>query len=255
MAKLIASSRRPLWGLLLAAAFSFAAERAAAAENVLLELVLAVDCSSSVSDGEFLLQMEGIAGAFEDEDVLDALQQVGARGVAVSLVQWSSSTSQTEVIGWTKLTGAPEALAFAARVRATPRVILGGATAISRAMDWAVASLLSNAYEGERLIVDISGDGRANDGSSPAAARAAANRAGVTINGLAILNEEPRLAGYYLAGVVGGPGAFLVTADDYGDFALAMRRKLYYEILGPPIAGLPGAAPAVPQVAYFPGEY
>lgn len=252
MAEPIASSRRPLWGLLLAAAFSFAAERAAAMESVLLELVLAVDCSSSVSDGEFRLQMEGIAGAFEDEAVLAALRQVGTRGIAVSLVQWSSSTSQSEVIGWTRLAGTPDALTFAARVRATPRVIVGGATAISRAMDWAVASLFSNAYEGERVVVDISGDGRANDGGSPAAARAAANRAGVTINGLAILNEEPELAGYYLAGVVGGPGAFLVTADDYEDFSVAMRRKLYYEIRGQPIAQAP---PAVPQVAFFPGEY
>src|SRR3546814_13010333 len=75
---------------------------------------------------------------------------------------------------------------------------------------------------------DLSGDGRSNEGGSPAFARAAANRAGITINGLAILNEEPELAGYYIAGVVGGPGAFLLTADDFQDFAVAMRRKLYF---------------------------
>ena len=50
------------------------------------------------------------------------------------------------------------------------------------------------------------------------------------INGLAILNEEPGLARYYIAGVVGGPGSFLLTADDFADFAVAMRRKLYFEI-------------------------
>src|SRR3546814_7921188 len=81
---------------------------------------------------------------------------------------------------------------------------------------------------------DLSGDGRSNEGGSPAFARAAANRAGVTINGLAILNEEPDLARYYMAGVVGGPGSFLVTADDFDDFARAMRRKLYFEIVGAP---------------------
>src|SRR3546814_5657328 len=83
---------------------------------------------------------------------------------------------------------------------------------------------------------DLSGDGRSNEGGSPAFARAAANRAGITINGLAILNEEPELAGYYIAGVVGGPGAFLLTADDFQDFAVAMRRKLYFEIVGSPVA-------------------
>jgi hypothetical protein len=82
-----------------------------------------------------------------------------------------------------------------------------------------------------------------------------ANRAGITINGLAILNEEPRLARYYLAGVVGGPGAFLLTAPDFEAFAVAMRRKLYFEIVGPPIATAPPAPPHGPQVAQFPGQY
>jgi len=255
MAKLTASFRRSLRGLSLAAACGCAGTPAAAAEIVMLELVLAVDCSSSVSDLEFQLQMEGIASAFEDEAVLAALQQAGPRGIAVSLLQWSSAKSQAEAIGWTRLSGLPDSLAFAARVRATPRMIQGGATAISTAIDKAVASIHGNAFTGERLVIDISGDGRANDGASPAIARAAANRSEVTINGLAILNEEPQLAGYYIAGVIGGPGAFLLSAGDYSDFALAMRRKLYAEILGQPVAGLPGSEAVGRQIAYFPGEY
>lgn len=66
-----------------------------------------------------------------------------------------------------------------------------------------------------------------------------ANRAGITVNGLAILNEEPDLAGYYLAWVVGGPGSFILAADDYYDFVEAIRRKLHMEITGLPIAGAP----------------
>src|SRR3546814_4441183 len=89
----------------------------------------------------------------------------------------------------------------------------------------------------EVRISDWSSDVCSSDlGGSPAFARAAANRAGITINGLAIQNEEPELAGYYIAGVVGGPGAFLLTADDFQDFAVAMRRKLYFEIVGSPVA-------------------
>ena len=212
-------------------------------ELVRLELVLAVDCSSSVNRDEFILQMEGIAAAFEDPAVLAALEQTGEHGIAVSLLQWSSAGAQAEAIGWTRLGGISDSLAFAARVRATPRLIQGGATAISNAVDRAVASIHGNAYTGERLVIDISGDGRANEGASPAIARAAANRAGVTINGLAILNEEPGLARYYIAGVVGGPGSFLLTADDFEDFAVAMRRKLYFEIVGPPVVEAPQARP------------
>ena len=116
-------------------------------------------------------------------------------------------------------------------------------TALGNAMDRAARWTQTNGYLGERVVVDVSGDGRSNEGGSPAFARAAANRLGITINGLAILNEEPGLARYYIAGVVGGPGSFLLTADDFEDFAVAMRRKLYFEIVGPPVVEAPQARP------------
>ncbi|GAB4366242.1 MAG: DUF1194 domain-containing protein [Kiloniellaceae bacterium] len=244
MAGLRAHLPRSLTALPLAAALWFAsacpaAGPAQAMEAVRLELVLAVDCSSSVNRHEFELQMEGIAAAFEDPAVLAALEQAGAAGIAVSLLQWSSAGAQTRAIGWTHIAGRADAFAFSATVRRTGRVVSGGATALGNAIDAAVLWTETNGFHGERRVIDVSGDGRSNEGGSPAFARAAANLAGITINGLAILNEEPRLARYYLAGVVGGPGAFLLTADDFDDFAVAMRRKLYFEIVGPPIAALP----------------
>ncbi len=241
--------------LLAAAALWQGAQPAAALERVELELVLAVDCSSSVSSEEYTLQMHGIAAAFEDPRVLTALELSGS--IAVALLQWSSAGQQAEVIAWTRIDGARDALAFAERVRAAERRIVGGATALNPAINASVAWTQTNAFQGERVVIDVSGDGRANEGGSPAFARAAANRAGVTINGLAILNEEPRLARYYLAGVVGGPGAFLLTADDFSDFAVAMRRKLYFEIVGPPIAAVapPAAPPHGPQVTHYRSQY
>lgn len=216
---------------------------ALANEVVRLELVLAVDCSSSVNHEEFSLQMEGIAGAFEDPAVLAVLAQ-GSGDIAVSLMQWSSAGAQTRAIPWTRVGSEGEALAFAAQVRAVGRVVSGGATAIGNAIDAAAAWTLDNGFAGQRVVIDVSGDGRSNEGGSPAFARAAANRAGITINGLAILNEEPALGRYYVAGVVGGPGSFLLTADDFEDFAVAMRRKLYFEVVGPPVVEAPGLAAA-----------
>ena len=239
---------RSIRALSAGAALWCAAGEAAATELVRLELVLAVDCSSSVNKDEFTLQMEGIAGAFEDPAVLAALEQAGTQGIAVSLLQWSSAGTQVKAIPWTRIASQAEALAFSARVRDVGRLVPGGATALGNAIDVAAAWTRANAYLGERVVIDVSGDGRSNEGGSPAFARAAANRAGITINGLAILNEEPGLARYYVAGVVGGPGAFLLTADDFEDFAVAMRRKLYFEIVGPPIVEAPpepgGPAPA-----------
>ncbi len=60
--------------------------------------------------------------------------------------------------------------------------------------------------------------------------------AGITINGLAILNEVPDLDRYYRDHVIGGPGAFMMTATDYSDFGTAIRRKLVREIRGAPVA-------------------
>ena len=90
-------------------------------------------------------------------------------------------------------------------------------------------------------MIDVSGDGIANQGQSPAVARSRIAKLGITVNGLAIMNETPRLDRYFMAGVVGGPGGFMLTALDYSDFAVAILEKLIHEISGPPVARMPGS--------------
>ena len=55
---------------------------------------------------------------------------------------------------------------------------------------------------------------------------------GVTINGLPILEgrEADTLEGWYADNVIGGPFAFVLPANGYGDFARAIRRKFLVEI-------------------------
>ena len=63
---------------------------------------------------------------------------------------------------------------------------------------------------------------------------------GITINGLAIMNDRPNyvrspmpnLDLYYRNCVIGGPGTFIVVTHDFKDFAAAIRRKLVLEIAG-----------------------
>src|SRR3546814_2614986 len=68
---------------------------------------------------------------------------------------------------------------------------------------------------------------------------------GVTVNGLAILNEDSSVATYYRNNVIGGQGAFVITANDYESFAQAILEKLIKEIGGVPVveAPRPGARP------------
>lgn len=227
--------------------FCVAPKPGKAAAEVSLELVLAVDCSSSVDQEEFELQMRGLAKAFRHPSVLNALQQTWPKGIAVALLQWSGDNDQVKALDWTLINSAPAAAAFADELDKTPRFVDGGPTALGNAVNISVDWIRGNPFVGERQVIDVSGDGRANTGDAAAVARHYANQNGITVNGLAILNEEPKLASYYLAGVVGGPGSFLLTANDFEDFSRAIRRKIFFEITGPPI--VQGPMPALPHLA------
>jgi len=83
-------------------------------------------------------------------------------------------------------------------------------------------------------VIDVSGDGMANFGVPPSTARDTLVGKGITINGLAILSEEPWLDEYYRSNVIGGPAAFVAVAKGYDSFADAILRKLVQEVAGAP---------------------
>ena len=216
-----------------------------AAEPVDLALVLAVDSSPSVNSYEFNLQMGGLADAFRDGAVLNAIKAAAPNGIAVTLVLWASPERQALAFGWTEVRDAASAEAVARMIDLTPRLVDGGGTAISDAIDFSIRLL--DGVAATRRVIDVSGDGRNNMGNAtlatsplPASPRAVA--AGITVNGLAILNEDPTLDSYYLSHVIGGADAFVLTADDYEDFGRAIRLKLITEITGAPVALLPTSA-------------
>lgn len=201
-----------------------------------MALVLSVDTSTSVDNGEFRLQMAGLATAFRDPSVQYAILTGAPRGLAVTLVQWSGKDAQVQAIPWTLIRTQLDAERLADAISVTDRLVVGGRTALGEAMAHGVGLLGELEQTARRNVIDISGDGGSNEGRLPTEARELARRAGVQINGIAILNEEPRLDHYFRSDVIVGPGAFLVTATDYVDFARAMRMKLVREILGTPIA-------------------
>jgi len=229
--------------LLVASLCGAAAERP---DRVDVNLVLAVDSSSSVDGEEFALQMEGIAHAFRDPALIAAIEGGTHHAIAVTLVEWSNAAWQRENIGWTVIHDAASAQAFADQVDIAPRMIYGGATSISGGLRFALKQLAKAAAPAERVVIDLSGDGANNQGAPVADAREAVLAAGATINGLAIVNEEPDLEFYYRSEVIGGPGAFALQASDYEDFARAILRKLLREIEAVPVAQTPRRGPAGP---------
>lgn len=198
-----------------------------------LALCLAVDVSASVDFDEFGLMVGGYAAAFRDPGV-QAACTAGPRGaVAVAMLFWSGAAQPPEVaVPWALLDGAAAAEALAAAMEDAPRLPQPGATAIGEGMAAALALLARCPFDAARLVLDVSGDGRHNQGRAPGLVRDIGVAAGVTINGLAVLNEEPDLLAHYVAEVIGGPGSFAMDCPDYAAFAEAIRLKLAREIRG-----------------------
>ena len=201
-----------------------------------LELVLAIDCSYSVDAREFELQKIGLAQAFRNPGVLAAIQAGKHKTIAVSVVEWSKPGVQEVVVPWTLVRDGAGAEALAARIEAVPRLTAEGATSISSMIRFGIAYLAANPISGARRVIDISADGRNNAGQKIAAAGALARAYGVTINGLAILNEIPTLHFYFEQQVISGPDAFVMEANDYEDYAVAILRKLIREIGDPAVS-------------------
>jgi hypothetical protein len=193
-------------------------------------LVLAVDASGSVNQTRFELQRRGYADAFRSQQVLSAIEGGSTRSIAVTMVQWTGPAMQVQVVPWMLVKDAGSAQALADAIERAPRQLFGGGTSISGAIDHAMLILPNAPYLGLKRVIDISGDGSNNRGRDVREARDEAVKAGVVINGLPIVSLEFDLDKYYFNNVIGGPGAFIVPADSYDNFAQAVLRKLVLEI-------------------------
>ena len=198
--------------------------------NTAILLVLAVDASGSVNQTRFELQRKGYADAFRNPRVLDAIRGWATGSIAVTMTQWTGPAMHVLAVPWTLIKDAASANAFADAIEAAPRQLFGGCTSISGAIDHAMLLFPAAPYRGLKRVIDVSGDGINNRGRDVREARDEAVRAGVIINGLPIVAIEYGLDKYYYDHVIGGPGAFIVPADSYENFAQAVLRKLILEI-------------------------
>ncbi|MBL8672516.1 MAG: DUF1194 domain-containing protein [Alphaproteobacteria bacterium] len=217
----------------------------AAAEPVDLELIFAADGSGSIDEEELKLQRDGYADALEDPRVLAAIANGQHRAIAVCYTEWGSATSQHVIVDWAVIRDRASAEAFGAKLRGAPRAATGY-NSISGAIDFAVKQLRSNAYEAERQVIDVSADGPHYGGRPVEDARDDALKAGVTINGLVIKTRGGgsyrgpggiSLEQHFELSIIGGPGSFVIAADQTRSFHQAILAKMAREI-----AAAPGAA-------------
>ena len=230
-----------LSAVLLAGYLIWMGQPAQAAEPVDVALVLVTDVSRSIDDSEFELEKQGYAMAFTNPEVLAAIKGGALGAIAVNYVEFASTYEVSTVIDWTVIRDEPGARAFAARLTATPRSYYGR-TAIGSGIELAIRNIAASGFEAQRRVIDVCGDGTSNNGPDVSDMRDAAVAAGITLNGLAIINDHPvswtfahvqppgGLANYYRENVTGGAGSFVLEVHDFQTFGTAMTRKLIDEI-------------------------
>ena len=211
-----------------------------AKDYVDLELVIATDVSQSIDREEALLQRQGVADAFRSPEVINAIASGVLRRIAVAYIDYSSRDFNRVVIDWQIVSDAKSAYAFADRLLGSD-LTFGRRTSISDALELGAEMIRTNDIEGTRTVIDVAGDGPNNYGGFVDDVRDKVMAQRITINGLPIINDHggpgsryniEDLDEYYRGCVIGGPGAFLVVAKSFDDFARAIRKKLVLEIAG-----------------------
>ena len=233
-----------LFVLVIATAILVGSPVARAAEEVDLLLVLSSDVSRSIDARKFQLQRDGYAAAIVNPRVIEAIHSGALGKIAISFVEWSGVSQQEIVIDWTVIRDEATAKDFSAQIIRAPRAFRDR-TSISGGIDFAMAQLARAPFHANRHTIDVSGDGTQNSGRAVTDARDEALAKGVTINGLVILSEltpynathahpPGGLDAYYRNNVIGGPGAFVMVAENFSSFGQTILNKLSAEITSKP---------------------
>ncbi len=188
-------------------------------------LVLAIDVSNSVDPAEYRLQVDGLADALADPDIVAAAL---SGQVALTVLQWSAANQQAVTSSWTRIHSRDDLDSFAAQVRATPRAYTLGGTAPAEAIN-AALHLFEDVPDCRRKVIDVSGDGTPNDGDDVGPGRQLAEKKGVTINGIAIESLGLAISQFYARNLVTRDG-FVITARAHRDYPRAIRIKILREL-------------------------
>ncbi|HEV8034214.1 DUF1194 domain-containing protein [Yoonia sp.] len=188
-------------------------------------LILTMDVSNSIDSAEYRLQTDGLADALRDPEIVETMV---AGENYLTVVQWSGVDRQTVSIPWTQMRTALDVESFAQKARMMERAFILSDTAPAEAVFFSLR-LFDQVPNCARKVIDISGDGTPNGGSDVRAARTAAERAGVTINAIAIESMGLAITNFFRGAVITRDG-FVMTARTHREYPATIRAKILREI-------------------------
>ncbi|WP_413868184.1 DUF1194 domain-containing protein [Albidovulum sp.] len=193
-----------------------------------LALALGIDVSRSVDARDYAIQKDGLLAALADRVIVDAFLKPEDH-VALAVFEWSGQAHQDIVLDWTEVAGEAGLLRIRGDIAAHARAADHLPTGLGAALDFG-RDLLDRAPDCLARTLDISGDGRSNDGRKPEDVYAAGDFREIVVNGLPIGGHEADIAIYYRTRVIRGPGAFVEIARTQDDYPRAILRKLEKEL-------------------------
>ena len=188
-------------------------------------LILTMDVSNSVDAGEWALQRDGLADALADREVIEAMIQAQAN---VMVIQWSGVDRQEISIPWTQIQTEADVANFRQRASNLTRAFILSDTAPAEAIAFALQQFAA-VPDCRNKVIDVSGDGTPNAGTSTLGVRRQAERMGVTINGIAIESLGLAITNFYRRSIITRNG-FVMTARMHRDYPRALREKLIREL-------------------------
>ncbi|MCG8544701.1 MAG: DUF1194 domain-containing protein [Alphaproteobacteria bacterium] len=200
-----------------------------------LELAFVVDASGSIDEAETKLQRQGYLEALVNDRVLSAITGGLHGSIAAAYIEFAADGCARLSVPWTRIHDKASAKAFGEQILQQPQLFCPGGNAISEALTFAAESMGANAFRGVRRVIDISGDGPNTLGGPVRIARDFIVAQGIVINGLVIERPSmPDLDVYYRNAVTGGPGSFVIKAENRSTFAQAILKKMILEIAQKP---------------------
>jgi hypothetical protein len=203
-------------GLLAAVALAIGAN--ADDNRVDANVITALDVSSSINAQETMLQVEGMAAAVRSPAFVSAASAGPHRRIGFMIFVWADG-DYPELVSWRAIGSQEEADAASAEILGKLQALLetssrhvGTLTNLSGALDHASQLFKAAPLQAARQVVNIVGNGEDNVGEDPLRARADLVAMGATINGV-VIGTDKLVMTYFRANVIGGKGAFLLSAD------------------------------------------